>query len=515
MLIKKEHKKIVLRLRDPTKITDVIPTAKLMVYQGATFVVVPHRSVETKLLRNLGFDAPNPVDMYYTWPIREGWQPLPHQKETVRFLTENRRAFCLDDMGCGKTLSALWAFDFLRSEKTAKRLLVVSPLSTLERTWADELTYNFPHLSLSILYGSKERRRLLIQQNTDVCVINHDGTKVITDDLVNAVFDVVIIDEVSQAARNHTTDRWKTLKAITRNTPIVWGMTGTPIPNDPTDAWAQCRLLVPERVPMSFNEFKNQTMKQVTDYKWIPRPESLDVVYQVMQPSIRHKRDDCIDLPPVMYETRQTPLTKAQQTMFDAMMETLYAEYKGQGITAVNEGVKAMKLTQICAGAAYGDDETTVVTPPKHRLIALRDVVEEAASKVIVFVPFRSALETIASILRSGCTVGVIHGGVAKGERDRIFSEFQRTDNPRVLVAQPAAMSHGLTLTAASVIVWWAPITSAETYEQANARITRPGQKHSQLIVHLQGTAIEARMYERLKTKTTMQGVLLDMLKHR
>lgn len=82
-----------------------------------------------------------------------------------------------------------------------------------------------------------------------------------------------------------------------------------------------------------------------------------------------------------------------------------------------------------------------------------------------------------------------------------------------MLVAQPAAMSHGLTLTAASTIVWYAPIPSNDIFEQANARITRPGQKHSQLIVMIEGTPIERKYYQRLKDKQKVQGVLLDLIK--
>jgi SNF2 family DNA or RNA helicase len=107
----------------------------------------------------------------------------------------------------------------------------------------------------------------------------------------------------------------------------------------------------------------------------------------------------------------------------------------------------------------------------------------------------------------------MIFGEVSKTDRDRILGAFQKDTDPQVLIAQPAAMSHGLTLTAASVIVWFAPITSAETYEQANARITRPGQKHNQLIVNIQGTRLEARMYDRLKKKVSLQGALLEMFR--
>lgn len=512
MIVKENFKKLILNLRDPTKILNILPTARPLEYQGRTLTVVPHRIPETKVLTNLGMDPPHPIDSYYAWPIRPGRQPMLHQKETARFLSLHGRAYCLDDMGTAKTLSSLWAWDFLRQEGISKKLLVVAPLSTLESTWVDQVFWDLPHLRVVVLHGDKAKRLALLKQNVDIYVINHDGVKVILDDLIKAGFDACIIDELSQAARNASTDRWKCYKALIKNISTVWGMTGTPIPNDPTDAWAQCKLLTPSTVPPFMSHFRDRVMRQVTEFKWVPREGALEAVHEAMQPAIRHRRDDVIDLPPVMYETRHADLTKEQARAYKEMQDQLYTQVKGSGITAVNEAVKAMKLVQICSGASLAD-EGKVDMPPKHRLIALKEVIEEAASKVIVFVPFRAPLDLIASILSKGFTVEQIHGGVSKTERDRIFQGFQHGKDPQVLVAQPAAMSHGLTLTAASVIVWFAPVTSAETYEQANARITRPGQKLNQLIVHLKGTDLEEKMYERLKHKTTMQGILLDMFK--
>jgi SNF2 family DNA or RNA helicase len=172
-----------------------------------------------------------------------------------------------------------------------------------------------------------------------------------------------------------------------------------------------------------------------------------------------------------------------------------------------------MKLVQICCGAAYDSDGNTIVIPPKGRVQELLTIIEEAASKVIVFVPFKSALKSLHAEISKHHSAEMIFGEVSKTDRDRILGDFQQSPDPQVLIAQPAAMSHGLTLTAASVIVWFAPITSAETYEQANARITRPGQKHNQLIVNIQGTRLEARMYDRLKKKVSLQGALLEMFR--
>ena len=145
----------------------------------------------------------------------------------------------------------------------------------------------------------------------------------------------------------------------------------------------------------------------------------------------------------------------------------------------------------------------------------LKEVIEESEGKVIVFVPLTGALESVASELRKDWTVETVYGGTSKSERDRIFSEFQRNADPRVLVANASTMSHGLTLTAASTIVWYAPVHSNETYEQACARVRRPGQTRTTVIVHIAGTDVERRVYKRLQDKQSMQGVLLDMMKER
>ena len=135
--------------------------------------------------------------------------------------------------------------------------------------------------------------------------------------------------------------------------------------------------------------------------------------------------------------------------------------------------------------------------------------------KVIVFVPLTGALEALAAELRKDWTVEVVHGGTSKTERDRIFSEFQKTPDPRVLVANAATMSHGLTLTAATTIVWYAPVHSNEIYEQACARVRRPGQTRTTVIAHVAGSDMERRVYQRLKDKQSLQGILLDLMKEK
>ena len=138
-------------------------------------------------------------------------------------------------------------------------------------------------------------------------------------------------------------------------------------------------------------------------------------------------------------------------------------------------------------------------------------MIEAASHKVIVFAPFRYLAELLASALAKRWPTALVHGDVSKGARDEIFANFQRAEEPRVIVAHPQTMAHGLTLTRADTIVWAAPTTSLEIYAQANARITRPGQVGHAYIIHLMSTKAEAQVYNRLRRKAKMQGALLAL----
>lgn len=508
MLIHEKTRKVVLNLRDPERVTTIIPTAKKFLYKGVELVAVPHKVEETKLLRNLGIEAPSPIKYYYPWSGQ--FSPFAAQRDTAEFFTMANRAFCLNDMGTGKTLSTLWAYDYLRSQGMAKKLLVISPLSTLERTWGDEIFRHFPHLNFAVIYGTKDRRLKMLKSEADIYLINHDGIKVIAKELIERTdIDSVVVDEIA-SFRNASTDRWKALHKIIAGKSRVWGLTGTPTPNAPTDAWAQCRLISPERVPKYFGAWRDSVMRQLTQFKWVARDNATDIVHNAMQPSIRFSRDDCVDLPPCIWQERHVPMTPEQKAAYKQMLAKLAMEYDGNQILAVNEAVKMQKLLQIACGVVYGEDEN-VYLPAQPRIEVLREVIEEAGTKVIVFVPFKGVLKHIAAKLEDDFSVAMISGETPKSERDKIFYSFQQEAEPRVLVAQPAAMSHGLTLTAASTVVWFAPVTSNEIYEQANARVTRPGQKHTQFIVNIEGSDVERRIYARLRDKQKMQGLLLEM----
>jgi SNF2 family DNA or RNA helicase len=184
----------------------------------------------------------------------------------------------------------------------------------------------------------------------------------------------------------------------------------------------------------------------------------------------------------------------------------------GEEITTVNAAANLNKLLQISCGAAYSDTGETVAFDAKPRMDALLEVIDEASHKVLVFAPFRHAIDIIAEALRANkITCEVIHGGVPVTKRTEVFAKFQTETNPHVLVIQPQAAAHGVTLHAANVVVWWGPITSTETYLQANARVHRAGQRNPCTVVHIEGSPVERRIYDMLANKVSIHTRLVDL----
>ena len=814
-----EHQGLILETNDPVLVLQKVPTAFRL---GPTTVGMPHTVEEVvRLTTYLHINVPSPILYHYRWPRERTLipQPFEHQLVTAGFVASNPHGYVLNDIGTGKTLTMCWVADYLISQGFGHRVLVAAPLSTLERVWGDTLFVHFQHRTFSVLHGSADRRRKLLAQPRDFYVINHDGVGTIAKELAARTdIDIVIIDEIA-VYRNKQTNKWKVLESLIYpskkpSKPWVWGLTGTPIPNSPEDAYGQCRLVTPTTVPKYFTQWRNLTMDHQSTWVWTPRAEATEMVYKAMRPSIRFKRDDCLDLPPVIYQTRDVELSSEQQKHYKEIMRELFTEVKGGRVTAMNEGVKLSKLLQIacimgdtpvltdagwvpiravtdrhkvwdgidwvsqrgarlmglrdveqCCGVwmtadhrvlttcgwktakeiSYGksgkrfsrknvrlpdrypprghDDElqntegdmglpvpvrgrsglcepvssssashapaqlwmsprkrnaqdvelggiqhlgkneTTMWEPCRQGLEKLRgawnrrvrtlagvvqkflagcwssipaganfgqeekqprifqrklslgnrtgsrkqqanectyqhakggddcgrrrasvrletnyhisthnaeefryiatsvydlidcgprsqfvvlgndgplivhncgvvydsagvpreidagnrietllELIESINEKVIIFVPFTAVTGMLARELSKHWRFAVVTGDTPVKERNDIFAEFQDPSSDLDIIAHPGTMSHGLTLTEASTIIWYAPIDSNDVYQQANGRITRAGQHYTANIVNLAGSTVERRMYKRLQDRQKVQGVLLEMV---
>lgn len=506
MLVVEQAQALALKLNNPARVLETIPTAQML----RDMVVLPHGLDEVRVLRNLGIGAPSPIQHYYDWPGR--FKPYSHQRETAAFLTIHKKALVLNEIGTGKTQSALWAADYMMKAGWVKKVLILSPLSTLERVWADAIFTQFSHRKGVVLYGTAERRRRLLKTNADFYICNHDGFGIIVDEAKDQ-FDLVIVDEAA-VLRNPSTRRFKLMRKWTKENPEarLWMMTGTPTPNAPTDAWALGRLIDSPLCTQTYTGFRETVMQKHGQWKYIPRPESIDIVSDLLQPAVRFTRDECFDLPDTVYQTRKVDLTAEQKKHYLEMQKHFITEMQGGSVTAVNEAIKMMKLIQVACGVAYGDDGQSLQLDCSPRVDVVKELIEEAGGKVIVFVPLTGTLHMLEKELSKNWPTAVVNGAVSSSKRNQIFNDFQNGKEPKVLIAHPATMAHGLTLTAASTVIWYGPIASNEQYVQANGRTERIGKRHVTNVVHIEATSLEHEMYVRLQNKQKLQGALLSLI---
>jgi len=510
-----DNKALLIRTRTPDKITDVIEQSKVIreVPNVGYEVLVKWTLANTFILHKLGFKkAPSPIEGQYEWPGMH--KPFDHQRTTASFLTLNKRAFCLNDMGVGKTMSVVWAADYLLSKKIISRVLIVCPLSIMDTAWRADLFKTAMHRKVDIAHGSKDKRIKVLKSDAEFVIINYDGIEIVANDIAKGKFDLIVCDEAS-ALKIPTTRRWKTLNSLITPNTWMWLLTGTPAAQSPMDAYGLAKMLNPNSVPKYIGAFKDQVMLRLTQFKYIPRTDAQATVFKVLQPAIRYTKEECLDLPELTYVERDTPMTSQQKKYYDILKKEMLFEAAGEEVSAVNAAVKMNKLLQISSGAVYSDTGEVVEFDCSAKLKEMASVIEQSSHKVLIFANFKHGIITIKTHLDSlGVTSDIIHGGVSATNRAKIITDFQTTNNIQVLIIQPKAAAHGITLHAANTIIWWGPITSTETYLQANARVHRAGQKNPCAVVHLVGSQVERTLYTNLTSKTAAQTTLLDMYKN-
>ena len=507
-----DNRLLVFKTRNPHKY-QLIPKSKAIPIPGGYNVAVHWGLDEVRVLRNLGVkNVPSPIHGRYDWPGR--YQPMTHQKETASFLTLNPRAFVLSEPGTGKTLSALWAADYLIKRGEVRRVLILCPLSIMHSAWMQDLGNSIIHRSAVVAHHPQAARRIeLIQENYEFVIINYDGLALISDEVkADGRFDLIIVDEAN-AYKNPQTKRWKALNSILKPTTLLWMMTGTPASQSPVDAYGLAKLVNPTGVPKFYTAWRDAVMNKLTMFKWVPKADAAEKVHAALQPAIRFTKEQCLDLPPVITLTREVPLTPQQAKYYSLLKSQMLVMAAGETITAVNAAAALNKLLQISSGIAYTDNKETVEFDATPRLNVLMEALEQTERKVIIFALFRSTIDTISDFLnKNGILNEQIHGGVTATKRGDIIKRFQTLPNPRVLVMQPQATAHGITLTAADTVIFYGPLMSVEQYTQCIARADRKGQTSDKVtVIHIQGSPVEKRMFKALTQKVDDNAMLVSL----
>ena len=500
-----------------------LPEAK---YVGSGMFAVPRTLRNCQLLRHFNFTVPPIItDLSYDWPIEPGRKPLEHQKVMANFMVLHPRCFNLSDMGTMKTLSALWAADWLMLQNPGMKALIVAPLSTLERVWANAIFANFlSRRSFEILHGDAAARIKGLSAKADFSIINFDGVGVGAHTRKKFELDgfskelaarsdirIAIVDECS-AYKDAQTKRNRLARLIIGKRDSLWMMTGTPTPNAPTDAYGLAKL-VNNSYGKSFTTFRNENMFKGSQFKWVPQRYGYVKARKLLSPSIRYDIKDVWDGPDMTTQQRQVPLTEQQTKLLKQLKNDLQVVVKtNKPITAVNEAAARTKFLQIYLGAIYDEKHDSHNIDAKPRIEEIKEVIRQSPGKCLVFAPLTNVIHLLYKELNEWSRE-IVYGGTSQKERSRIFQAFQSGPEPRLLIADPGTMAHGLDLWMAQTVIWAGPVDKTELYLQANKRAHRPGQKYPVTVVQIVSNKLEQEIFKRLESNTSLQGALLELVR--
>ncbi len=453
----------------------------------------------------------------YDWPCK-GITPAEKQQLTTAFMVYNPRSFVLNDPGTGKTLATLWASDFIMSQfpRYKVRGLIISPLSTLNRVWKKELfTHFMGRRNAVIVHGTKAQRMKALNTRADFYIINPDGLKVA--DVYNKLLQmdaikIAVVDE-STAFKNVSSKRTKRARTLLAGKHFCWLLTGTPTPQGPEDAHGQAAVCHPGYTE-SKTAYRNRIATKVGEHKYVLKQEAYEEAKKILQPAIRLPRAAFHDLPPSIPVPFEVPFTAEQKKYYALLRKEakIILDANGGQISAVHEGALRLKLLQISAGAVYDAKKNVHLIDAKYRVEKLREIIRGCTTKLLVFASFTSVLTVLFDTFKNEFPCALVNGATPRKVRDKIYTDFQETDNPKIIFADPGTMAHGLTLTRATITLWYGPTDRSEVYTQANYRIDRPGKTEDTYKIQLWSSPIEKEIFDRLDARENLQGVMMKWM---
>ncbi len=336
----------------PGVLTQYIPELKTI---NGSYFTIPRKLRSLMVAAHYNLPVP-PVmtDTNYDWPIEPGKTPLPHQKLYANFTVLHPRMFNLGDPGTMKTISTLWAMDYLMLQARERfRCLIVAPLTILETTWASAIFRNFLNRrTFEILTGSPERRLKRLEADVDVYIVNHDGIKVgahirrkidprrpkqkkIELDGFSAALaarediKMVIVDEAHGFA-DPSSGRSGVAQMLfgVGKRPMLKQLTGTPNATAPTDAYGIAKLSN-NAFGKSWTGFRLETMIKISEFKWVPQKDGYDKARRLLTPAIRFGLDEIWDGPPMTVQRRKIELTEGQNGPPQARVAGGHADRRG------------------------------------------------------------------------------------------------------------------------------------------------------------------------------------------
>lgn len=445
-----------------------------------------------------------------------------HQVKAYNFaldmLGEGRAAAIFADMGTGKTLITISTVGTLYEQGRISKMLVVCPKSIVG-VWEEEFRkFADYRYALTVLDGTLDKKRGAFEYMKgtalQVIVVNYESCWRLEKEVTRWQPDIIVCDESSKI-KNPQARQSKALHRLGKLSKYNMILTGTPTTGSPLDFFSQYKFLDDSILGTSYYLFRNKyaILGGYQRHQVIGYQNLAELVEKVHAIAFRIRIEDAVDLPPFIDEVRSIRLEERARVIYDNLNRDCCAMLADGEVTARNVLTQLLRLSQCTGGFIRSDEMGEAQKVSEAKLDALEDIIDSCESegkKLVVFARFVPEIEAIERMLqRKGIEYSLIMGNVK--DRAKQVRKFQEDEDVRVFVGQLQTTGMGLTLTAASVAVYYSLDFSYSNYEQSRARIHRIGQKKKCLYIHLvcKGT-VDEKVMNALKHKGDIAKLMVD-----
>ena len=439
-------------------------------------------------------------------------EPYDHQREIFNdsWAVKNYALFL--EMGTGKTKLAVDTAGALYEAGQIDTVLVIAPKGVYANWTQKEIPTHLPErIKRSVLqwqpnftkkYVKEIRKLATIHTALHWLVMNVEamstkkGAAAAHKYLSMNPHNLVIVDE-STTVKNRKAQRTKNIVKAGELAKYRRILTGSPITKNPMDLYSQCAFLDDSLLGFkSYYAYQNRyavvrsrslgsrAFQEIGGYR------RLDELHDKLDRfSARVLKEDCLDLPDKIYQSREVTLTKEQTTAYQQMQELALAQLAtGELSTTASVLTQIMRVQEICCGHLRTDDGDIQPLPSK-RMDEMLDVIDEMLGKVIIWATWVYDIEKIVETLRERYgpeSAEGFYGATPQDARQDIVDRFQDPDSDlRFFVGNPKTGGYGLTLTAATNMIYYNNGYDLETRIQSEDRAHRIGQEHHVLYVDL------------------------------
>ncbi len=459
--------------------------------------------------------------------MRSKYDMHDYQRGLVEYILKNRRCGLYLPMGRGKTLIALSAVRQMMYSRDARRVLIVAPKRVAKNVWLQEMA-GWEHLhgmrsESGLIMGSvKGRARALdkTKQDVNVSVISRDAIAWLSKREIDAPFDTIIVDE-AQSFKGYSSARFKALAKLTDRANSVILLSGTPMPQDAEDLWAQMYLINKGRtLGKNITAFRRRYCQKLvfeTHADYVLLEEHRDEVYRLVG-EVTVSMDPPTDMPPIYHKKVGFRLYPDAAKIYAQAERTGCVDLPGhKKFVARTAASKHALLRQLASGAYYprgvpGDGSKTAIPVHWGKMAAFKKLIRaDEYSPAIVVYNYVFERDAIRTALQDA----VFNARYAEIDDEGAIAAWNAGELD-YLIVHPDSAGEGLNLQSGGhTIIWYGLTEKMGSYHQLNARLHRPGQKNPVLVLHLiaHGTVEEKKVMPKIIKKTKAQQQFMNTIK--